>query len=50
MAQKEFEKAEDLNTVFGEHPVFEDVPATVTKFQNTMIEAVKEQVVWENDK
>ena len=49
-AQKEFEKAENLNTVFGAQPVFEDIPATVSKFHNTMKEAVKERVVWENDK
>ena len=49
-AQEEFDKAENLNTVFGMHPVFEDVPATVTKFHNTMKKAVKERVVWENDK
>ena len=49
-AQEEFENAEHLNTVFGVHGGFEEVPETVTKFNNTMKEAVKERVIWLSDK
>ena len=49
-AQKEFESAENLNTVYGVHPVFENIPETVTNFHNMMKKAVKERVVYENER
>jgi hypothetical protein len=49
-AQEEFEAAEHINTVHGCHPGFVEVPATIEKLHNTMKEAVKDRVIWDNDK
>ena len=49
-AQETLDLVEDLNTVCGVRPGFAEVPATITKYHNTVKEAVKERVIFENDK
>ena len=49
-AQAVFDAVEELNTVYGVRPGFEAVPATVEKYEKTVKEAVKERVIFENDR
>ncbi len=49
-AEEVFKAVDDLNSVYGVRPLFEDVPATVEKYENTIKEAVKERVIFDNDR